>query len=273
MPAPAPPPAATPDLKDVLEAASKGLLAAAGLCYVFGLVVSNIHFGRYGYYSLSLLQLNYVFAGFWSVLPIIVAAFAVNFLYVYFTGAGREGEQPRAKFSLKRVAAGLLGLLMFTGIVSVVVSMIGEYIGFRFSWWWLAVSLAGLIPAIAFVGFAFSIVAPREGKRNVNLSLLLLMNLAIALTFYLAFFSLKVYGDIPAGVGGGRPARVRFVVDAAERPFFLSSGITFDEGDGNSKPVGLLLNTEEGYVVRPNEGSHTVIIPRERVKTLLLVND
>lgn len=268
--APAPPPAAPLNLKDVLEAASKGLLAAAGLCYVLGLVVSNIHFGRYGYYSLSLLQINYVFAGFWSLLPIIVAAFAVNFLYMYLTGAGWEGERPQRKFSLKEVAAGILGILILVTMLSAAVHLIGESIGFRISWGWLAVSLVGILPASAFVAFALSIVAPWAGKRNVNRSLLLLMNFAIALTFYLGFFSLTVYRDIPAGMGGGRPARVRFVVDAAEKPFFLSSGIAFNERDGNSRAVELLLNTEEGYVVRPDGAADTVIIPRERVKALLI---
>ena len=38
----------------------------------------NIHLSQYGVYSLSLLQSNYITAGIWTLLPILLAVLAVS---------------------------------------------------------------------------------------------------------------------------------------------------------------------------------------------------
>jgi hypothetical protein len=64
-----------------VELLAKTLLLVTGACYVLGLIVVNIHLGGYGVYSLSLLQLNYVTAGIWTLLPVILAVIVFSFAF------------------------------------------------------------------------------------------------------------------------------------------------------------------------------------------------
>ena len=68
-------PAARPTLKESLELGGKAMLGLAGLCYVLGLVVVTVHLNRLGLNSLALSQLQYIMAGVWALLPIIVGMF------------------------------------------------------------------------------------------------------------------------------------------------------------------------------------------------------
>lgn len=56
--------------KEVVELVGRIMLGAVGLCYAAGLVSTNLYYGRYGVYTLSLIRLNYILAGLWWILPI-----------------------------------------------------------------------------------------------------------------------------------------------------------------------------------------------------------
>ena len=264
-PAPAPQPAF--NLKDALEVASKSVIALAGLCYVLGLIVNNIHLSQYGYFSLNLLQLNYIFAGFWTLLPIIVGTLAANFVYLPYSIQPRKSdEKDGAKLgegrSLKRsiIASSIMSILLILTLVFTA----RAYVDFRL-WPWVLASLLGLLAGVGFMFFANFLFL----KRSISYSLYSFAFFAFALTSYLSYFASNVYHAIPMGLGGGRPAVVRFVVAKEAKPYFDASGVPISEHDNKSEPVDLLLNSAEGYVVKSRVTGGTVVIPHAPVKSVL----
>ena len=286
---PEPPPAPQPqrNIKEALEAASKGAVILVGLCYALGLVVYNLHLGRYGYYSLGLLQLNYIFAGFWALVPVmvgVVAAGVANFA----VDSVRRGGQETGKGGGKNVEGGqdqaeaktgwrsvdteqILSSAALFIFILMLMSAAAKYIGLEVNLRWAGACLFGVIAGVMFLPLIAPFLFPGF-KAPAGFYLFFSAFFVCGLVAYLSYFARYVYHEIPAGLGGGKPTLVRLVVEKEAKPQFDVSGVAVSEPDYKSGPVELLLNSSEGYVVKSKtaEGKEiTVIFPHAPVKAVL----
>jgi hypothetical protein len=246
-------------LTDSVELIGKIFLLFTGICYAFGLIVVNIRLARYGIYSLNLLQLNYVTAGIWSLLPILLAGLGAAFgIHTYHLT--REQMHTSIPTWIRFVYAAIMGPLA--------AFFLPRILGFTLGWSWFRVSLLGAI-----VGFALVmvIIQPYRVSSLEDLAVGVGGRLVAGsfLIFYLAVFAKGAYSEIPAELGGGRPDQVSFVVDSATKPYLQAAGLQFATDSNKSEPVELILATDREYIFLSKSAGTTTSIPNIAVKAVL----
>src|SRR6476659_3656400 len=65
-------------VKELIEIVGKIVLGTLALCYGLGFVIVNVHYGSYGFYSAGLFRLNYIVAGVWALIPVVLMLVAVS---------------------------------------------------------------------------------------------------------------------------------------------------------------------------------------------------
>lgn len=250
-------------LKETMELIGKSLLALTGFCYLLGLIVTNINLSRYGYFSLSLLQLNYVFAGFWTLLPCFLGVPLGMLAVVIF--AGYEEVVSRLTTGEKKWMTMTLMLGSMTASF-MLIKLCALLLGLHFSWWWLLAAFFGVaILNLLRLSIVLSFVA---GVSLIRLLTFYFLTCFISI-IYLSLFARFIYRDIPAGMGGGRPAQVRLVVEKDAVPYIYAAGVGIGADQITSEPVDMILAAGDEYVVKPGAAARTVIIPRSSVKAIL----
>ena len=118
-----------------LERAAKALPLVLGVLYVLGFLVVGVYLVAFGASSLELLKVQYLAAGFWCVIPLVVFWGLVAFarMTMPLTGPGFESPDPasRVKRILKRE--------VFYDFVAVIIVLnalwLFEWPPFRFGTW------------------------------------------------------------------------------------------------------------------------------------------
>ena len=191
---------------------SKMVLGLVGLSYALGLLVTNLHLYQFGVYSLNLLRLNYVIAGFWALVPVILCSFIsfkVAWLLLYYSEkfcAFYRFPPPTGPLtSLDKKFIGVQVIYIFGAIVAPIVILILA-VAFHFSWL-QPLALAGLLGwslvnlSLASITIHRAIL-PRVFVRIFGLSYLLFITIT-----YVLSFTLTMYGNIHSSLGGEHPKR------------------------------------------------------------------
>jgi hypothetical protein len=73
------------------------------IAYVAGLLVVNLYYNRFGVYSLTLFRLNYVIAGVWAFLPVLLSFLAILSIlgFAYYFETPRKLLLKLAKWAFK----------------------------------------------------------------------------------------------------------------------------------------------------------------------------
>lgn len=266
-PAPAPPEPEITKAGDALELASKAIITLVGLCYAIGLVVRNIHLSRYGYYTVGLLELNYIMAGVWALLPMFLGVLLLNLLsFLFFIDDEAKPHLRRGK------KAKLTGYDIFVNVFVSVLLAAGfllvshRYLALPLSWGLVGTTLLGILALYFLAATAYFSVSP--SGFNFSTRLLFATCGIILLGLYLSLFARRHYNDIPSGVGGGRPELVRLVPAEEAKPYLVTLGLRLD-GTGNvTEPTQMILATENELVLSTG-ASGVAAVPRDAVKALI----
>ncbi|HEY6154687.1 MAG TPA: hypothetical protein VIW07_13180 [Candidatus Udaeobacter sp.] len=255
--------------KDALEILGKALLAATGFCYAIGLIVVNVHLSEYRVYSLNLLQLNYVMAGLWALLPIMLSWLIAS---VVVMAAIQEMERRhQAKWTTWTVLAVVGGTIATCFGALRILYKLCEYLGFKFTWSWVRVVLLGFAVGFMVVGLAWELGTRATFKtlKSFATNLVYIFSALGFFVFYIAVFAHGPYSDIPSGFGGGRPSFVQLVVDPKDKPFLTLAKVNFPQSD-RSDPVQLLLATDKELIVLPQINDSAVSVSTDIVKAVIL---
>jgi hypothetical protein len=267
-------------LKSFAEVVGKLSLGALGVCYALGLIVLNVHFSRYGVYSLSLFQVNYITAGIWALLPVVAPwVLGLFSLWVLLHFRWKFTKRFYRYFSLplelrpERERAKQQGsILMWVGLAACFpVLMWRSGIDFRP---WLGVLAVGAVWGFLLVLMTL-IALDRKKQRKKPVIMLVAVTVTLALVIYATIFGGEAYGTIPAHLGGGAPGQVYFIVepDVNVKTFFKNMGIHFQGESNRTEAVRLLLVTEGEYIILTPEaseaGGRALSIRRDYVKALL----
>lgn len=231
-----------------IEQIFKIATALVALTYVFGVVVLNIHLGRYGYHSLGLLQLDYVAAGFWSLAPITMAGLLVFIVFYVFAESYLFMEKDNSKHTdwsdkIKNILVALIlwGLIVF---------LIFWLLGVNLTWHWLVAGIIGFFVGAGLVFLPIMIAEDTEEKHRILAGVMLIWCIVV-LPFYLIHFGRFVYQTIPDVWGGGRGTEVVLIAkDDGSRVLIESVGVQFVDAR-KSVPVRLIWATEKEIVIVP----------------------
>jgi len=264
--------------KEVIEIGGKVAIAGLGWCYATGLLVVNVYYNRFGVYSLGLVRLNYILSGLWVFVPIAIVSATIAALVVLFSylrelfSSFRESSQsssdPFKKFRRMLVAMAFLAVVIDSAIIPILELRIDVPTGY-----WVRLIVTSTMVATVMGAILYQIYRDSFTQRPLTVLGLIVVLFLFYIVHTIVFA--RVYGAIPAHVGGGGTKDVQLLLgaDESDRKFFELSGLRFYENSNWTKTARLLFATDEEYVflVQPyewNEAS-TLSIKKELIKSVL----
>jgi hypothetical protein len=250
------------------EAISLGFVLA--VVYGAGLVTSNLFLSKWGLSDISLIKPKAIFTG--AIVLGSLATLAAGPIYV--TALLLDWKKTKNTKSLPRFyvesLAAILCPLILTVAFGWLIQDIDSPSDFRHfglppgTWLQLGASVKfGLgLYISSVVACAMTVRSARTlrsvlasnsfagiAKRLARLSIDLSCALA-GLILYMNLFATKVYPLIPQGLGGGRPERLQFVVQASEKQDLMNLGIQFMGKDQSiTTPLWVLYETDDFFGV------------------------
>jgi hypothetical protein len=241
-------------IASILEKVTKVSVSFIAIVYALGLIVVSVFLSEYGFRNFGLLDLQYIVAGLWALFPAFMIAIALIFF---------------------RLSEGFFGLLI-TGLAWV---GLFYFLGIQFSWKWLvALLLAALV-----VFMLYQSVSMWLGERFINLTTQRMLGIkgpvflflrrqiltySLVIPFYLIFFALQVYPEIPPSLGGGAGQPVEFIVTTENHTILEATGI--EVSDANlSDSVLLLLETDKEYLVIPTQDANAISLQKALISAVI----
>ena len=259
------------DLLHAIETASKFVGLTIGIIYLVGFLVVAAHLSRYGVSSFSVLQLQYLIAGVWTL--------GLPTMYFSITYTAREFENKSApvtqgKFSWRRflVSAALTAIPL--GLFLALLAAIPHFLtnitaGILFPMWAFFI---GTIFSAQMLWNAWRVPPDRETwlanrRHAAPFYLTLLVSVVLA---YVVWFAIRIYPLIPSSLGGGKPLTVAFIESDKRFP----DGINVDIAHKRSVPYRLIMATDKYYVVLSAEpGEKSIEVSRDSVAGMVVLED
>jgi len=250
------------------------VLGLVGLSYALGLLVTNLHLYQYGVYSLNLIRLNYLIAGFWALVPIIICSFIsfkVAWLLLYYSKrfcAYYRFPPPGPLTSLDKKFI-RLQLTYILGAITLPVVILVLTIGFHLSWLQplaLAGALGWSLVNLSLISITvYRSILPRVFVMVSGLSFLL-----FAAVVYVFSFTLTMYPNINSTFGGGAPKEVLIVFseDDATKKLLDMAGFSFFPDSDRMAAGRILFATEQEYILLPPDKDISLGVPRGSVKAV-----
>jgi len=235
-----------PELLEYLEPIAKAIGLAAALLYLCGFAIVTGHLARYGVSGFSVIQLQYLIAGSWALLP-LVAGILVQEARVKFDN--RTSPEVIGKFNWRRfwISTVLSGLPFTWLTVLLVLSGVPSQMN-----WWSGIKYFLFYWTLHFLTWVSwnSWKTPEQNdKKNAffhrDTSSFYLSLLLIVVCWFTVWFSKNIYPLIPYSWGGGKPLTVVFVPGEKKLPDMLK----LDPSSKRTVPYKLLTTTDKYYVV------------------------
>ena len=290
--------------KDLLETTGKVSLITISACYVLGIIVINVHLGRYGIYSLNLLRVSYITAGLWSIVPlvlpvlILIAAWRIFFrsrLYTIVLDVVIKHRRETNKHERFVIASSFMAIYMFITFVPIfgyllitaaLTAGITPDRGWKFSFEFAIIGTFLLLSLT--MGSCFERRFPRFRRESKDKPLFdslaesgrlfLFISVPVIILLHTIYFGIGQYESIPSYLGGGKPITVQFSLEA--QPNFSelidNCGIHFhtnadqkatDQQVTRTDDASLLFVTEGEYIFKCNSGG-ALSIPRNSIKAM-----
>lgn len=283
----------------LVETIAKAALPVAVVVYLVGFATTSLYLTRFGVPANDFVKPQYVGAGIWTLLPLLLACFVIHLYDLDFPAFARlravDGDSRGwwwAK-ALGRVAVSALvaqALMMLT--LACVVPLL-VHVGPRFSavstseiFWIFVVSTIVLGGMVAFGSWAADSLhrhaaeATPEGRTRHRAGAVVGSTLTVLLLlFHVGLFAAYVFPRVPATLGGGKPTIVRFILkgeagtsDATTRPepaeatAEAQTYLAPERPGGRLSPAHALFATmSDDYVIYNRARDGAIFFPRALV--------
>jgi hypothetical protein len=254
----------------LIESLTKVFAAALGILYLLGFLVVASHLSRFGVSSFSVLQLQYLIAGFWVLGPPAVHA---SLVYASRKFDERAAPATPGKFNWRGFAFSLLltgvpTLIFFVLLFSIpnVIENVTWGIGVRVYLFYIAVvNLAWMFWT------AWRTPAEKETwlMSRSHAAPFYLTALSMIVLGYAVWFSVRIYPLIPFSLGGGRPLTIVFIEGEKKMPDEIEKA---GPSAKRSVPYKLLLSTDRYYVVvSPSPKERSMEVSRDSVAGMIVL--
>ena len=226
----------------VLDPLSKILAFALTLLYVTGFLVVAFYLSRYGASSVAVLQLQYLVAGIWVLVPPVV--------YISLLHVGRRFERrvvPDVRgFNWRRFAISLVLTSVPSGLFLVLLAMIPSVS--QGMTWKIGVRLFLFFLTLVILSQLFWTSRQADPKVETHwrnrrdAAPFYLASLMLAVLCYALWFSVRLYPLIPFSLGGGKPLTVVFFEGEKRMPDEIQKA---NQSDKRSVPYKLLLDNRQ----------------------------
>jgi hypothetical protein len=268
---------------------TKFWVGSVGLLYVLGFLVVTFRLSQFGVAPVTWLRPQYLLAGIWCLLSVLLFTGAGAFTAFSFTSdsIGRSTMVPREtrvkRYVVGTIEASAVLFCSFAFISSLVGKAVDPSSQLLRSWHTgsmvtlkLALCLLATIAcAIWTIDLYANVMNSWESLRKerlVSLSSFGVLSLFSSLFFvvlYVYFFSVSVYSGIPSNLGGGKPRSVVFLIEKADQK---TAAVVVDSSGTRSVPYNLLLVTESSYIVEsPAKGELALEFKKDSVRGMVVL--
>lgn len=261
-----------------------------GTLYVVGFLVVTFHLSEFGVTPATLLRPQYLVAGIWCLIPLVLFIAAFAFAALQFAEPWIRGSVvvPRSTRIYRHIIGGFQGAVGLVCSFTFIAFGIGKLLGIsrpfgvaRYAVL-ITVTLAILSLLVAGTGFfavkwSLALLKERDPNR-LRIDRLVTTTSVTALTafvclafaiMYVRHFSVRVYSGIPASIGGGKPQTVVSLLDPSAKS---SPPLALDRSGTRSVPYSLLLRTESSYIVQsPVDGENAIEFRQESVRGMIVL--
>jgi hypothetical protein len=254
----------TPSPLDAFSHVLKAGLSAIGLLYALGLVTVALYASQFGVMALDLVKAQYVLAGFWVILPLLLVLLSISLSATIMRYKLKdEGPLPVTRrrqvlYWCFVVCGAVLLLSMCIGIGLWMLSplpfssrLVWEHCGGALGLGMLGYLTLGAIKESAQAlrqhwsdGPVWDLGKPRFQGVFVWGSLAI-----VGVAAYLGRFALTLYALIPPAIGGGQPLIVQLIRSGSSAAV-PDTDFQAVLGRGRLDKFELLLETSRGYVLR-----------------------
>lgn len=208
--------------------------AVLGAVYLFGLIIANVHLARLGIADFNILRIRSLLTGGVALAPVLFAAAALFPVRSQIIGNASAPHpwSPRQTITIL-VWAVFVGAMLtswhhaLTGKSHLLDTLI------------IVVSVWGYYLYLTFVRLSKTL---GQWHKTVASGIL-------GLAAYTGLFVTHIYPQTPAYLGGARPERAKFIVDAQGAAAVNAVGIKVQPGDGMTEPVFIFYENDELFVV------------------------
>jgi len=267
-----------------LEGFARRAVALLAMVYVVGLAVVTLHLARYGVFGVGLAEGQYLLAGIWALVPLVVVGFLVSVAtaLVLHERAGRAAggaARVSGSFAKRRdMVIGVLGvtlgmLLMTLFLLSFAGARSADDLAQAFTLGELIVAALvtlGFVAAFAW-GVGMTMLARSAESVDAPYRMLGIMLAATALIAYIGYFTDTIYPRIPSAVGGGAPTAVHMVMKSDSSPGTLGSVMRGLATDAACRHRLLFANGNEYIIVDPRDSTNGIEVARELVAAVRTV--
>jgi hypothetical protein len=250
-----------------LDPIAKAIGLIAGILYLCGFAIVAGHLSRHGVSSFSVIQLQYLIAGSWALLPLVAVMFILHVQYKFEakTSAEVAGKFNWRRFVISATVAGLpLSILTVLIAASDVPSQMSWMLGIKYYLFFFVIDFTASLCLKSWR-------TPKE-KETVFVSrdtAPFYLSLCLSIVgLYVVWFSKNIYPLVPYSFGGGKPLTVVFVPGEKKLP----DGLKLDQTSKRSVPYKLLTTTDKYYVVLSQEPDQLSIeVSRDYVAEMVVV--
>jgi hypothetical protein len=253
--------------------------------YALGFLVVTFHLSQYGVAPVTWLRPQYLLAGIWCLLPVLVLTAGVAFAALQFTEPWIRGSLvvPRKTRRYRHTVGAIQGFgSLFAAFIFISIAIsfvVGPSFHDHYRWgpssiitlkllaFCLLIAASARYAIAAFSKHTVLASVPTGGPaitstesdeqkwvsmrfdRSVALTSFGVLMAVACLFFILLYvhsFSVSIYSAMPPTLGGGRPQRVVFLIESGIQQ---TAPLVVDSTGARSIPYNLLLTTDSSYVV------------------------
>jgi hypothetical protein len=270
----------------VVENITKSVLSIGAIIYAWGFLVISIYLSQYHISSLNLLRVQYILAGIWIVIPILLFSilaiwFTAAFYKEFFTKA-EEQKDKKKRWFLDFIWKIIIVVMLISGYYFIVSDFL-KWIAPTFTSGIFVLNgfdllkVAGFCLGIAiFLGITWNFINGSRKYPEKKAPYLLwgvlfaIFTTTIALG-YTVYFSLYLYPKIPSILGGGQPQNVKIMIGHGDDYESLRKALNFDNNQELSSTLKLITTTDEIYLILdPINTYRAIVLPKNSVSLLIL---
>jgi hypothetical protein len=252
-----------------LDPIAKAIGLIAAILYLCGFAIVAGHLSRYGVSSFTVIQLQYLIAGSWALVPPIAVILVQQARNEFGFGTSPEvtGKFNWRRFLILMTLGGIpFGLLIVLVFASGVPSQMSSLLKAKYFLFFMAIDFT-----LTLCWTSWRIPKEKEGAFfNRGTTLFYLSLLLCIVGLYVSWFSKNIYPLIPYSFGGGRPLTVVFIPGEKKLP----DGLKLDATLKRSVPYELLATTDRYYVVLSQEPNQLSIeLSRDYVAEMIVISE
>lgn len=262
-----------------LNLLSKLFFSISGVIYALGFLVVSIYLSQFQVSPLNLIRYEYLLAGFWLTIPLIVALYCCSLLSTaFYDRLVDQREREKVEWGFLKWAWNIsFALFLIYGWILITTSTLSWSIPHIYQEFnklnfldililvvlSFALGFTGTMSVLFWKFIEFSI--KKENLGTIIWATFTTFAFILGMIIYIGYFSLNLYPKIPSVLGGGGPKEVRFTLSNSSTESFIKEALDYDEENGVTATQYLISSNDTFFLIYDEKKNIVFELPRKNV--------